>query len=251
VPPWSRLPALRRIGLDYFIRAGIARPDTPAPAGIVDDPRALTDEAMHPAVRAFFVDTASQVLIVESRWAWWARWWWRLARRWFVRVGQLTPPLDGTTMHTAMVALDDAREGRPGARGVLRTHDDGAPMQVVAYAVVRGPDGPLLSVCFPTPLGALTGLLRVVPLGAHGVTLSARGAGAGVFLRAFGAQLRTPLGETMSLWPSEICGCPLDIDVALHPEAELVGAHAQTLFGAVMVRHRYWFVPRAVYRSGR
>lgn len=247
---WSRLPAMPRIGLDYFARAGVLRADLPAPQGIVDDLARLAGPGVdvarvHPEVRAFFERTASHALHIESRWAWWARGWWRLARRWFVRVGQLTPPLRETTMRTALVALDDAREGRPGARGVIRTHEDGSVMQVVAYAVCRAGEVPRLSVVFPTPLGALTGLLRLeVHDDGLAVTLTSAGDGAGVFLSAFGRPWRVPLGESMSLWPSGIRACPMDIDPARHPGTALVGAHTQTLFGVVMVRHRYWFVPR-------
>lgn len=256
VASWSRLPSLPRIGRDYFARAGVLRADLPAPRGIVDDLADLAGPGVdaarvHPEVRAFFERTGSHVLHVESRWAWWARWWWRLARRWFVRIEQLTPPLRETTVRTELVALDDAREGRPGARGVIRTHADGAVMQVVAYALRRDGAAPLLSVAFPTPLGVLTGMLRLDVLadagGALAVTLSsrARADSAGVYLSVFGHPWRVPLGEEMSLWPREMGACSMDIDPDRHPDAPLLGAHTQTLFGVSMVRHRYWFVRRA------
>ena len=252
--PWSRLSPRARIGLRYFAEVSVLRTELPAPQGIVDDVSALAGPGVdaarvHPAVRAFFERTASQTLHIESRWAWWSRWIWRLARRWFVHVGQLTTPLRETVMRTEMVALDDAREGRPGARGVLRTHADGAPMQVVAYAVVPGP---LLSVAFPTPFGVLTGLLRMDVItdedGALAVTLTstrANGDAAGVYVQRFGRAWRVPLGERMSLWPASMRARPTDLDPAKHPGAALVGAHVQTLFGLAMVRHRYWFVPNA------
>lgn len=254
---WSRLPARARIGRDYFARVGVLRADLPAPLGIVDDLAALAGPGVdlarvHPEVRAFFERTGSHVLHVASHWSWWARGWWRLARRLFALVEQLTPPLRETTMHTALVALDDVREGRPGARGVIRTHADGSVMQVVAYAVAREGAVPLLSVAFPTPLGVLTGLLRLEVRagegGALAVTLSSApaGDGAGVYLSALGRPCRVPLGEEMSLWPGEMCDRSMDIDPSLHPGTTLVGAHTQTLFGVPMVRHRYWFVPRAV-----
>lgn len=242
---WSKLPRRSRIGADYFAAAGVMRTDVPAPQALVRDLGALgvSPARMHPAVRAFFTDTAAYTLHIESRWAWWARWLWRLARPWFVRVGQLTTPLAHTVMHTAMVALDDAREGRPGAVGVIRTHDDGSVMQVVAYAVTGG----LLSVAFPTPLGTLTGLLRLEVIaeeeGGVAVAMSSRGGGAGVFFLGAGRAWRVPLGERMALWAPAMRACPRAL-AERHPEAALVGEHVQRAFGLAMVRHRYGFVPR-------
>ncbi|MFO0626147.1 MAG: hypothetical protein U0325_11065 [Polyangiales bacterium] len=246
---WSRMPRRARIGADYFAAAGVVRADVPAPQGLVPDLTALgVDPArVHPAVRAFFGDTASLTLHIESRWAWWAAWLWRLARPWFVRVGQLTTPVTRTVMRTAMVALDDAREGRPGAVGVIRTHDDGTVMQVVAYAVTGG----LLSVAFPTPLGTLTGLLRLEVLAAEeggaALALSSARSGrdrAGVYLTVGGRPWRVPLGERMALWAPSMRARPADLATTNHPRAVLVGEHVQRAFGLAMVRHRYWFVPR-------
>lgn len=204
---------------------------------------------VHPVVRSFFERTASLTLHIESRWSWWARWLWRAARPWFVRVGQLTTPVERSVMHTEMVALDDTREGRPGAVGVIRSHDDGTVMQVVAYAVT---DGPLLSVAFPTPLGTLTGLLRLEVIadddsGAALALSSARAEGdrAGVYLSLGGRPWRVPMGERMALWAPSMRARPADLATTAHPRAVLVGEHVQRAFGLAMVRHRYWFVPRA------
>lgn len=243
---WSLLPRRARIGAEYFAAVGVARTDVPAPQGLVRDLGALgVDPArVHPAVRDFFERTASLTLHIESRWSWWARWLWRAARPWFVRVGQLTTPVARSVMHTAMVALDDTREGRPGAVGVIRTHGDGTVMQVVAYAVTGG----LLSVAFPTPPGTLTGLLRLEVIaeeaGGVALALSSDGGDAGVFLAVGGRPWRVPLGERMALWAPSMRACPADLATTEHPRAVLVGDHVQRAFGVAMVRHRYWFVPR-------
>jgi len=243
---WSLLPRRAHIGAGYFTTVGVARTDVPAPQGLVRDLGSLgVDPARaHPAVRTFFARTASLTLRIESRWSWWAGWLWRLARPWFVRAGQLTTPVTHSVMHTEMVALDDTREGRPGAVGVIRTHDDGRVMQVVAYAVTDG----LLSVAFPTPLGTLTGLLRLEVIaeeeGGVALALSSVGGDAGVFLTVGGRPWRAPLGERMALWAPSMRACPADLATTEHPRAVLVGEHVQRAFGVAMVRHRYWFVPR-------
>ncbi len=243
---WSLLPRRAHIGAGYFTTVGVARTDVPAPQGLVRDLGSLgVDPARaHPAVRTFFERTASLTLRIESRWSWWAGWLWRLARPWFVRAGQLTTPITHSVMHTEMVALDDTREGRPGAVGVIRTHDDGRVMQVVAYAVTDG----LLSVAFPTPLGTLTGLLRLEVIaeeeGGVALALSSVGGDAGVFLTVGGRPWRAPLGERMALWAPSMRACPADLATTEHPRAVLVGEHVQRAFGVAMVRHRYWFVPR-------
>lgn len=255
MPPWSRLPAFGRIGPDYFARSGALRDDVPPPRGLVDRTADLAHPSIeaarvHPDVRVFLEDTARLELFIESEWVPWAARVWRLIRPWFAKVGQLALPLRESMVRTRMISLDPVREGRPGVRGVIRTHSDGSVMQVVAYAVhSRGGTG-LMSVVFPTPLGVLTGLLRLDAIadedGALAVALTSSRAGgddAGVYLRVFGLQCPTPLGERMAMWSASMRCRPAELDPAKHKGTTLVGEHVQRLFGVKMVTHRYWFVP--------
>ncbi len=242
-PPhrFSRIVGGLRIGPDFFDRAGLSV-DAPPPRGIVarlDDlaPQGASLDGLSPAVRAFFEDPGALLLRVRPRWRPWAGAAWRVLRGLFVAMGQLCVPLREAVVRARTVALDGAREGRPDARGVVRSFDDtGAVFQVFAYGVTATPSGPRMSVAIPLPLGHLAGLLRLTRDG-DAVTLSTRGPDAGVWFVTPLGSLRVPLDETLRLWPAT------PADDGAWPGATLRGHHAQSLFDRVAVEYDYAFRP--------
>ncbi len=246
-----------RIGADFFERRGaVARaPSGADPRGVVD---ALADLShpgidtarVHPAVARFFEDTAGLVLDVESHWRFPFSLLWRVARPAARAIGQFVLPVARGRIVTRVAALDAARDGRPGARAVVRTYDDGAPFQAVAYAVcVRG-GVHLMSAAFPQPGGHVAGFLRLDPQGDAGddagigvvLSSSGRGDGAGVWLVVGGLPIPSPFSERLALFPPGAPGAP---DAARVPGTVLVGRHEQRLFGVLFVTHDYWFTPAA------
>ncbi len=255
-PPLSRLRARAHVGLDFFDRTAPAPP--PSPPGLVDSIHDLAQPEVDthlvpPAVVAFFEQTGSLELLIRPRWLRGFRLASRLFRALAGRLGQLCMPLAPARVFTRIAPLDDAIDGRPGARACLRSYADGAPMQVVAYATSPSPAGPLLSVAFPFPLCNLNGLLRLAPAGLDpqrrlAVCLTsepAPGAGdhAGVWLVFPWFRLRTPFGEAMWLWDADSPLVPPDLAPELFPGTTLVSRHEQTLFGVPFARHSYYFRP--------
>src|SRR5262249_38051055 len=150
---------------------GVARASDPAPLGIVDSASELAHaglhvERIHPAARRFLERTSELDLYARSRWSGWFYPLWRaILRPIFGAVGQLFLPLRDGTVRTDLVALDASRDGRAGARGVVRTYaGTGRTMQVIAYAAHDAGDAPYMSAALPLPLGNLAGLLRLDPM---------------------------------------------------------------------------------------
>ena len=252
---FSRLSGGARIGASYFERKGaLAAGAHGAPRGLVD---ALSDlatpdvaRAIDPRVAVFFLDTGSLELHVRPRWSLPFLPGAILFRLVATLLGQLRLPLRPARVLTRLLALDGARDGRDGARGVLRVYDDGSPMQVVAYAVspVEGGAPPAhMRVAFPVPFGVLQGFLALSLLDGGGAELASapsRGGG-GVWLSLGRRSFRSPFAEVMRLWPAGSPAVPPDLREAGDDGATIVGTHEQTLFGVRFVRYRYRFRPIA------
>jgi len=253
---FSRLSAGLRVGTDFFERARALAAGSAPPAGIVD---AIADlahpgidvERVHPHVRRFLERTGELDLHILSTWSAWARPLWRLARPLFDAMGQLVLPLHEATIRTRLLALDASRDGRPGARGVVREYaDTGRPMQVFSYAVHEARDGRYMGAAIPLPLGNLAGLLRLEGIGQDAagrlaVRLTSRAPSGGIWFATKILAMPLPLRETLSLWPPGMEGAPRDLDPRAVDGCVLVGRHEQRLLGALVVRHDYWFYERA------
>ena len=255
-PRFSRLRGRLRIGPDFFARrgyvvAGEAR-------GVIDRIADLAHPGIdvarvHPAIVAFFEDTAGLELLVRSRWRWpvaWAWWLWR----WVMRaIGQFVLPMREARIATAVHALDAAADGRPGARAVVRTYaDTGRVMQAVAYATWTRGDRRYMSAAFPMPLGQIAGILRLDALaeetGCLAIELTSRRQArddAGVWFVLGPLAIRSPFGERLRLWSADMRCAPPALAAAPLPGATIVGEHIQTLFGFRFVTHHYWFRPGA------
>jgi hypothetical protein len=256
MPRFSRLTAGLHVGADFFERAHALGPADATPAGLVDDVADLAHDGididrLQPAVRHFLERTGDLDLRVRSRWRPWFRPVWRVLRPLFGAVGQLYLPLREATIRTRLLAIDEARDGRAGARGVIREYaDTGRPMQVLAYAIHDAADGRYMSAALPLPLGNLAGLLRLEAIdrdegGRIDVALTSRAPSGGIWFATRLLALRLPLQERLSLWVPRTPGAPPDLDPAVVDRCVLVGRHEQRLFGALVVTHDYWFYPRA------
>jgi hypothetical protein len=262
-PPeaFSRLSAGLHVGLDYFERRHLSQEGADPPRGLVDSLDELSRPdapaaRVHPAIRAFFERTAELELLVLPSYhrgfgalAWVAH---TLARL----IGQLVYPVRRSRIDTRIVALDAAQDGRPGARGVVRSYADrGRVMQVAAYASLREGAQGTMSVAFPLLAGRLTGLLQLELLdeeseGFRAAALSSRPRaghvdGLGVWLDFLGLRLRLPFEESLRFWAPSMHDLPVPFDPEALPGATIFALHEQRILGLRVVAHRYHFRPRA------
>ncbi len=229
----------------------------PPPRGMIER---LTDLAhpgldvslVHPAVAAFFEDTAGLELLVRSRWHFPFSVAWRMLRPLMRALGQFALPLAEARIKSRVACLDSAKDGRPGARGVVRSYVHGGEvMQVIAYATWTRATSSFLSAAIPLPGGQLAGLLRLDPTDeddqnrvAVALTSVSRNADdAGVWMVLGRVAFRSPFTERLALWPPGMKGAPPELDPAVFPGTSLVGEHEQRIFGVRFATHRYWFRP--------
>lgn len=249
-PQKSRLAGTFRIGDDFYARRGAIVAAEPAPRGLVDRIADLAHPGIDvsrvpPAIVAFFEDTASLELRIESRWRFPFSIGWRLMRPVMRWIGQFVLPVRTGRILAHVHALDASKDGRSDARAVIRTYADTREVfQVVAYATWQRGGARYMSAAFPLPAGQILGILRLDALDGGGVALtSERRAGddAGVFACIGPFTIRAPLGERIELWAAGTPGVPTDLDSSPEEGATLVGRHEQRLFGVRFVTHRYWF----------
>ncbi len=258
-PAFSRAQGGVRVGADFFERRGLlaAEPAArPAPRGVVDAVADLAGPSLdpgrvHPAVARFLEDTSGLDLAVETAWRGPIGLGWRLVRGFFRAIGQFALPVRVARIRTRVRALDPAKDGRGGIppREVVRTYEDGAVMQVVAYGTYEQGGTRFMSAAFPMPFGQVAGILRLDPIAEDDAGLVAArltatprdGDAAGVYLLLGPLSVRAPLGEDLALYPPHLA--PADLRDAF-PGALLLGRHEQRLFGVRFVTHRYGFYPR-------
>jgi hypothetical protein len=209
--PLSRLRAGRHVGHTFYERTGLATASTPT--GLVDRLEELAHPGFdaasaHPAVRAFYEETASHKMTVTPSWRLGfrtgARLWAALARR----VGQLGLPVVAETGAEAIVSrivgVDAARDGRPGVRGWVRSFPDGRTLYVAAYATHGDGRQRYMNIAFPLPGGHMTSILRVDPIDGGGVVVSTVRAGptsdCGIYFVLGPVVVRSPLGEEIRVW---------------------------------------------------
>jgi hypothetical protein len=253
-PPFSRLTSRGRTGTRYFADRGLELADyrtgARPPQGLVDALEELAHPgfdpaAVAPAVRAFYERTAEHELRV---WPAWRRGFRLGARLWAAvarRLDQLQLPLADERaddpLGSRIVALDDRRDGRPGARGWIRSYAaDGRALYVSAYATHRSGDLRYMNIAFPLPFANLASILRMDPLdgGAICVTTIDRpgqpgDAGIWLVLRAGRWQLpvRLPMNESVSVWATGQPGLPAELAARAPADAVAMARHDLWLFG--------------------
>lgn len=259
----SRIRGDLRVGADFFARRGLLASAGPSPRGVVDRVAELGNasidtEAIAPELVAFFEDSAGLELAIRSRWRFPLTQLWPLARvvaRW---IGQLVLPRREARIRTRAFALEEGRDGRPGARAIVRTYaESGEVMQAIAYATWERAGTRYMSAAFPVPYGCLHGVLRLDAVAREGelvraVALTSRSEGgddAGIWLTLGPITVPLPLGERLELWAPGTSGAP----EAPHPAGigrpTILGRHVQTCFGVTLVTHDYWFWPSPVGAS--
>lgn len=255
----SRLRGGLRIGRGYFEGAGLHA--GPAVAGLVDDVTQLSRpgvdaSTMHPSVRPFFEQTSALEFVAVPRFGAFFKVLFALYRVVAVLMGQLCNPLHESRVRCAVRPIDEARDGRRGARACVRWYEpSGAVMQAAAYGLHTEGDTTFMSVAFPLPFSCLTGLLRLDLLpsgpGGNAASLSSepRGDGAGVFFSLGPLSLRMPLGETMTLYEPDSPALPDFVDRYHVPHATIISVHEQRLFGRRFVRFTYYFSPISPERT--
>jgi hypothetical protein len=249
--PFSALGAGLRVGSNFFERRRVAVFAKDPPRGLVDSldahaRGALATERVHASVRAFYERTDEHELIVRPRWHPLFRFGARIFRVFARFVGQLQLPIDAERasdrIDSRIVALDPARDGRPGARGWVRSFArDGTAMYVAAYATHVHDAVAYMNIAFPLPFGNLTSVLRMDALFVGGpelaIELTTRGpsrapsdAGIWIVARGLGA-VRLPMHETIRVWAASTRLPPHAIDTTEMPGATVLARHELWLLG--------------------
>jgi len=255
---FSRLSSRGRTGPRFF--ESLAPVGGAKPSGLVDD---FTEYArpdfdplrVHPEVRRFYEQTADYSLWVVSDWK---RGFRRGGRvwRWLARqMQQLVLPEDaGLQRHGvkgAIVAVDDAADGRERVRGWIRTFaSGGTPIYVAAYAshVLHGVR--YMNIAFPLPFSNLTSILRLDHDAAEGglaltscAIEDAPGGDQGVYLANRLLPCRTPFNETIRVWAA--AETPATEPPCDDPSVVLRAKHELWLFGLKYLELHYFIARRS------
>jgi hypothetical protein len=265
--PVSRLASSGRVGADYFARRGLDRTaqidPQRRPRGLVDRLEQLEHPGFDaggvaPAIRAFYEDTAGHVLFVRPDW----RRGFRLGARLFTaiarRVEQLGLPLraerEDDRIASTIVAIDDAADGRPGARAWVRTYaDTGRAMYVAAYATHVHRRVAYMNIAFPLPWSNLASILRADPIergrGLVLTTVNPPGepgdAGIWWVLQLAGRswRVRLPLRETIHVWTPDMPSAPRDLVARAPAGTTSLARHQLWLFGIHYLTLDYTMAP--------
>lgn len=232
---WPRLFGRGPIGCDFFERSGAvdASREVVGQLSSLDDfaHETFSPERVHPAVRDFYERTSRYELRVSPRWhfpfgaggrafAW-------IARRGLRQLVLPTRPEGDERVTTRLFALMEAVDGRPDARGYVRSYGEGAaarPNLVAAYSTHQGARERYLSAAFPLPFCSLVGVLRFeqgeLPGSLYVTSLPRDGYGPGdegIFLATPIGPLRLPVDERIDVWADD--------------EGRLRARHATRVFG--------------------
>jgi hypothetical protein len=219
-PPFSRLQSGGRVGADFFERTGLACRREPPARGLVDTLEAhrrpgFDPDAVHPAIRDFYEDTAAWRLQVEADWRPGWRWAGNAFRVLAGRIGQLNLPRAVATereLRGRLLDLRDDADGRRRVRGWVREfRATGEPVYVAAYSEHYEAGAACMNIAFPLPGMNLTSILRFEPLPGGAAQLSSRpraavAGGEGVYLVGNCWRIRLPLQETIAVTPGQPAG---------------------------------------------
>lgn len=176
--PWLDGPCgeTRGIGADFFERWGERRGLTVMPsavdAGLIDGLAALAGPrfdpaAVHPLIDAFYAQTASFDLRIESRWSGPFRLLgWMIARIFARRLAQLNMPLSDRELRSGVdsriVRLADSSGEVRHTAWIRSSVETGLPVFVGQYGTVEVPGhgGPCVKVVLPLPNGNAIIVLR-------------------------------------------------------------------------------------------
>jgi len=219
--PLSRLRGGLHIGGDFFARIGAVSRDE-SPSGIVDrlevhaHPR-FDAASVHPDVRAFYEHTSTTSLEVTPTWSRPFRLPGRIWRRIARAIGQVALPIEAANddrVASEVVGLEEASDGRPGARGWIRTYaSSGEALYVAAYAATPSFGRVLMNIAFPLPFSALISVLRfedgATPGSLRVTTCAESGdlvSDEGIYLATRFITFRLPMHEWVDVRPTDVPG---------------------------------------------
>ena len=235
-PPLQHLRGAGHIGRGWFVRQGIADPNTPPPPGQLERLEDLQQpglelDAVHPDVRHFYEHTDQYDLLVRPRWSPWIS----PLVPWIVgmsaRVGQLVLPVDTGDWQRVCVDMLAARRPHAGPSDLRlyeRHYEDGRPMFIAAYATFQVAGRGRLAVALPLPGAAIVSVMAMDNAPEGAITLRTRpdpgGDPCGFYLTIGRLLIRLPGHEELQLGPSP---------------AGLIATHRVTVLGLRVLRMDY------------
>ncbi|MBC7814149.1 MAG: YndJ family protein [Burkholderiales bacterium] len=266
--PFSRLRGRGTIGPQFFERIGAIDTAKVKPMGIVDN---LSDYARDdfnpeqtcPQVRAFYEHTAQHRLEVTPVWGIRFRFGARLYKRISSALSQMNFPLEGedseTLIHSEIVPLSDALDGRQNVRGWVRVYEQtGKAVYVAAYANHQYAGHTYMNIAFPLPFSNLTSILRIEALTTdsanngvnNGVALTSLTTpqtigDQGVYFVTRWLSLRLPINEIIRVYPA---GClPEDAPATFHASPERVFARHDMWLLGIKFLTLYYAIAEAIH----
>ena len=176
--PFSPLFARWRVGADYLDRHAVETGE--ALPGEMDDVAAYASaafdpDALDPAVRDFYEQTASYDLDYAVRWHRGFRLGAALAARLTSRIEQLNLPGPGESggrLRSRIVSVEKRSDPRDDARAWIRTDESGTAVFVAIYASHEADDRRYVNIAVPLPFSNLSTVLLPRTRGDGGVELT-------------------------------------------------------------------------------
>jgi hypothetical protein len=209
--PFSPLFARWRVGADYLDRYGVETED--ALSGEMDDVEAYASDAfdpdaLDPAVREFYEQTASYDLDYAVRWHRGFRLGATLAARLTSRIEQLNLPAPGEPggrLRSRIVAVGEQSDPRDDARAWVRTDESGTAVFVAIYASHETDGRRFVNIAVPLPYSNLSTVLlpRTTPGGGVELTTRAGTDDEGLYLVTPLGAVALPLSQRFRVWPDD------------------------------------------------
>ncbi|MEX2651616.1 MAG: hypothetical protein WD473_04095 [Acidimicrobiia bacterium] len=172
VVPFSE--ATRHVGVDYLERyarsVGARYIHSPLDVGIVANFDELKGPSfdpslVNPLVREFYEHTSRFTLSIVPEWKPWMRLPYRIYRETVAKpLGQANAPFEIEEVQRGVISwidtIDVDHDGRADFRAWVRAYQDGEPLYVGIYTVVRVDDVAYVAVGFPLPAGNFTATLQ-------------------------------------------------------------------------------------------
>lgn len=183
VVPFSE--ATKHVGVDYLERyaraVGARYTHSPLDVGIVADFAELAGPSFDPSVvnpliREFYEHTSRFTLSIVPEWRPWMRLPYRLYRETVAKpLGQANAPFEIDEVQRGVISwidtIDVDGDGRADFRAWVRAYENGEPLYVGIYTVVRIDDVAYVAVGFPLPAGNFTATLQPFNNRADGLLL--------------------------------------------------------------------------------
>ncbi|HET7847003.1 MAG TPA: hypothetical protein VFL72_05880, partial [Acidimicrobiia bacterium] len=172
IVPFSE--ATKHVGVDYLERyarsVGASYTHSPPDIGIVADFDELGGPSFDPGrvdplIREFYEHTSRFTLSIVPEWKPWMRVPYRIYRETVAKpLGQANAPFEIDEVQRGVISwidtIDVDQDGRADFRAWVRAYENGEPLYVGIYTVVRIEDVAYVAVGFPLPAGNFTATLQ-------------------------------------------------------------------------------------------